>query len=80
MTRCKASASLNYTLGANVENLELTGSALNGTGNAFANVITGNSGNNRLSGLAGNDQLDGDDGNDTQRRPGSGYCQRGCGR
>jgi Ca2+-binding RTX toxin-like protein len=58
-------ASLNYTLGANVENLELTGSALNGTGNALANVITGNNGHNRLSGLAGNDQLDGGDGNDT---------------
>jgi Ca2+-binding RTX toxin-like protein len=59
-------ASLNYRLGANVENLELTGSAnLNGTGNALANIITGNSGNNTLSGLAGNDQLDGGDGNDT---------------
>ena len=57
-------ATLNYTLGANVENLELTGSALNGTGNALANVITGNNGHNRLSGLAGNDQLDGGDGND----------------
>ena len=57
-------ASLNYTLGANLENLELTGSALNGTGNALANVLTGNNGHNRLSGLAGNDQLDGGDGND----------------
>ena len=58
-------ASLNYTLGANVENLELTGSALNGTGNTLANILTGNSGNNTLSGLAGNDQLIGGDGNDT---------------
>jgi Ca2+-binding RTX toxin-like protein len=32
-------ASLNYTLGANVENLELTGSALTGTGNTLANVL-----------------------------------------
>ncbi len=35
-------ASLNYTLGANVENLELTGSAITGTGNTLANVLTGN--------------------------------------
>jgi Ca2+-binding RTX toxin-like protein len=61
----KVFASLNYTLGANVENLTLTGAAINGTGNALANVITGNSGNNLLSGLAGTDQLIGDDGNDT---------------
>jgi Ca2+-binding RTX toxin-like protein len=59
-------ASLNYRLGANVENLELTGNDnLNGIGNALANVITGNSGNNTLFGLAGSDQLDGGDGNDT---------------
>jgi len=58
-------ASLNYTLGANVENLMLTGSALTGTGNALVNIITGNSGNNTLSGLAGNDQLIGGAGNDT---------------
>ena len=57
-------ASLNRTLGANLENLELTGSALNGTGNALANVLTGNNGHNRLSGLAGSDQLNGGDGND----------------
>jgi Ca2+-binding RTX toxin-like protein len=59
-------ASLNYTLTANVENLELTGSDnLNGTGNALANILTGNSGNNTLSGLAGNDTLRGGLGNDT---------------
>ena len=39
-------ASISYTLGANVENLTLTGSAnLNGNGNSLANVIVGNSGN-----------------------------------
>jgi len=58
-------ASLNYTLGANVENLTLTGAALNGTGNALANVITGNALNNLLSGLAGSDQLIGGVGDDS---------------
>jgi Ca2+-binding RTX toxin-like protein len=45
-----------FTLGANVENLTLTGTgAINGTGNDLANIITGNSGNNVLTGLGGND-------------------------
>ena len=55
-----------YTLGNNVENLTLNGgSAINGTGNALANVLTGNNGANALSGAAGNDTLDGAGGNDT---------------
>ncbi|WP_077146892.1 calcium-binding protein [Sphingopyxis sp. KK2] len=58
-------ASINYTLGANVENLELIGTAASGTGNTLANIITGNSGNNSLFGAAGNDTLNGNDGNDT---------------
>jgi Ca2+-binding RTX toxin-like protein len=59
-------ASVNFTLGANVENLVLTGSNdLNGTGNALANVITGNSGANVLDGGAGADQLIGGTGDDT---------------
>jgi Ca2+-binding RTX toxin-like protein len=59
-------ASLSWTLGANLETLVLTGTgALAGTGNAAANRITGNTGNNSLSGAGGNDTLSGGEGNDT---------------
>ncbi len=57
-------ASVNHTLQANVENLTLTGGALNGTGNNLNNMITGTNGNNILTGLSGNDFLDGGDGAD----------------
>jgi Ca2+-binding RTX toxin-like protein len=54
-------AAVTYTLGVEVENLTLTGaSAINGTGNALANVITGNSAANTLDGGAGNDSLSGE--------------------
>jgi Ca2+-binding RTX toxin-like protein len=58
-------ASISYQLGANVENLGLTGTAdLVGYGNALDNSITGNAGNNVLNGGAGNDILAGGLGND----------------
>ena len=48
--------SLTYTLGANVENLTLTGTAaINGTGNTLNNTLTGNSAANMLIGGAGDD-------------------------
>ena len=58
-------SSVNYSLGANVENLVLIGVAGNGTGNALDNTLNGNSGSNVLAGGAGNDRLDGSYGMDT---------------
>ncbi|MCS0630296.1 putative Ig domain-containing protein [Telluria mixta] len=59
-------ASISYTLGANVENLALTGAnPVDGTGNALANKLTGNSGNNVLNGGAGADTMAGGLGSDT---------------
>jgi Ca2+-binding RTX toxin-like protein len=59
-------ASVAWTLGANVENLALTGTSnINGTGNTLDNTLIGNSGRNTLTGGAGNDWLEGGAGNDT---------------
>ena len=59
-------ASIAYTLGANVENFVLTGTAaINGTGNALANSLTGNGAANRLDGGLGADTMVGGAGDDT---------------
>src|SRR3954469_15775349 len=62
----RVQASISYILGANVEELVLSGSAnLNGTGNTFKNRLEGNSGNNVLNGMTDADTMLGGDGNDT---------------
>jgi Ca2+-binding RTX toxin-like protein len=61
----QVNSSANFTLGANIENLTLTGaSSISGQGNDLANKITGNAASNGLVGLGGNDTLIGNDGND----------------
>jgi Ca2+-binding RTX toxin-like protein len=58
-------SSVNYTLGATLENLVLDGAATNGTGNSLANQITGNGNANYIDGLGGADTMAGMGGNDT---------------
>lgn len=59
-------AGVDWTLGANQEQLNLTGSAaIDASGNELANVIRGNGGGNQIDGAAGNDTIFGNSGNDT---------------
>jgi len=58
--------SVTRTLGTDLENLTLTGTAsINGTGNVLANMLRGNDASNTLSGGSGADTLAGGLGNDT---------------
>ena len=59
-------SAVTFILGANIENLTLTGTAaINGTGNTLANLLIGNSGANVLSGGTGADAMSGGAGDDT---------------
>ncbi len=60
----QVNSTINYTLGANVENLILLGAATDGTGNGLDNQIVGNSEDNTLDGAGGADQLFGTGGVD----------------
>jgi len=58
-------SALSFSLGADVENLVLTGTAtIDGAGNDLANALTGNLAANALFGGAGNDTINGNGGND----------------
>ena len=56
--------SINWTLGAGLENLRLHGPAIVGEGNGLNNQMAGNGNANRLYGFGGNDTLFGLTGND----------------
>jgi Ca2+-binding RTX toxin-like protein len=58
-------SSIDYTLGANVENLTLTGTANQATGNELSNEIRGNAETNIIDGASGSDAMFGGAGNDT---------------
>jgi Ca2+-binding RTX toxin-like protein len=59
-------SAVDFTLGANVENLTLTDeAAVIGTGNALRNIIVGSDAGNILDGAEGNDEVSGGLGDDT---------------
>lgn len=58
-------SSISYTLGANVENGTLLGSATTLIGNTENNQLNGNASHNTLNGGLGNDSLNGNAGNDS---------------
>jgi Ca2+-binding RTX toxin-like protein len=61
----RVASSINYTLGANIEQLTLLGATdLTATGNELINTITGNDGSNFIDGGAGADMMTGGRGND----------------
>jgi Ca2+-binding RTX toxin-like protein len=57
-------SSADFTLGDNVERLDLTGSAITGTGNGLDNILAGNAAANKLFGGDGNDTLNAGSGAD----------------
>jgi Ca2+-binding RTX toxin-like protein len=59
------SSSISFTLGANLENLTLSSTAANGTGNDLANIMRGTNSANTLDGGSGDDVLIGNGGDDT---------------
>ena len=62
----RVNSMVSYSLGANLENLVLTGTlASNGIGNGLANSITGNASANIIDGRGGADIMTGGAGNDT---------------
>lgn len=61
----RVQTSVSYTLGVNVENLTLIGTAaINGMGNELGNILTGNGAENVLDGGAGSDAMSGGQGDD----------------
>ena len=57
-------ASIDYTIGANIESLILDGTTVNGAGNSTDNAIIGNASDNIIDGNAGADFMVGGAGND----------------
>ncbi|MFS0737782.1 Ig-like domain-containing protein [Sphingomonas sp. 1P06PA] len=57
-------SSISFTLGANVEDLQLTGTAFQADGNGLANFIIGSDVDNVVRGFDGDDTLTGEGGND----------------